>query len=154
MGTYKPSPKQSPQLSLIRSGLGREGGIFLQMTTNSAKTRVLVVDDEQLIADTLVLILNQKGFHAIAVYSGEQAVDTALALKPNVLISDIVMGQMNGIEAAILISKYIPDCRILLFSGQPASGELLGMAKLAGHEFDVLAKPVHPEALLELLAAN
>jgi CheY-like chemotaxis protein len=122
------------------------------MIRSDLKSRVLVVDDERLIADTLALILNQKGFETTAVYSGEQAVETAKEIQPDVLISDIVMGKMNGIEAAILIAQSIPGCKILLFSGQPASADLLGLAKSAGHSFDVLAKPVHPEVLLRLLS--
>ena len=122
------------------------------MIRSDLKSRVLVVDDERLIADTLALILNQKGFETTAVYSGEQAVETAKEIQPDFLISDIVMGKMNGIEAAILIAQSIPACKILLFSGQPASADLLGLAKSAGHSFDVLAKPVHPEVLLRLLS--
>jgi CheY-like chemotaxis protein len=55
---------------------------------------------------------------------------------------------MNGIEAAIEIRKFLPNCKILLFSGQAATADLLEKARAKGHEFEILAKPVHPQDLL------
>jgi CheY-like chemotaxis protein len=115
---------------------------------HSAKPRVLVVDDERVIADTLATILNQNGFEASAVYSGSDAVDRALASRPDLVISDVIMQDMNGIEAAIRIRKGLPECKILLFSGQAATADLLEKARKQGHEFEILAKPVHPQDLL------
>src|SRR5947209_19463170 len=115
----------------------------------SPKPRVLIVDDEKMIADTLALILNQNGFEATVAYSGEQAVEVALGLKPAMLLSDVIMGQMNGIEAAIQITTDNPDCKVLLFSGQPAVAEMLEAAANNGHPFEILAKPAHPATVLE-----
>jgi len=61
------------------------------------------------------------------------------------------MPDMNGIEAAIRIRKIHPGCKILLFSGQAATADLLEKARLQGHEFEILAKPVHPQDLLAKL---
>lgn len=119
------------------------------MLVEKAKTRVLVVDNERIIADTLALILTQNGFAASTAYSGEEAVQQALILQPDIILSDIIMGEMNGLEAAILIAEALPRCRILLFSGQPATADLLREAKLRGHGFEVMAKPVHPSVILE-----
>ena len=123
------------------------------MTSNGqpSKPRVLVVDDERVIADTLAIILNQSGFEATAVYSGEKAVEMARTLRPNMLISDVIMTDMNGIDAAIQIRSILPDCKILLFSGQAATADLLEGARARGHEFEILAKPVHPQDLLARL---
>ena len=112
---------------------------------------VLVVDDERVIADTLAIILNQSGFEATAVYSGEKAVEAAKALKPDMLISDVIMTDLNGIDAAIKIRSLLPSCKILLFSGQAATADLLDRARNQGHEFEILAKPVHPQDLLAKL---
>ncbi len=119
------------------------------MLIEKAKTRVLVVDNERMIADTLVLILRQNGYDARVAYSGEEAVQHALTLRPHVVLSDIIMGELNGLDAAILIAEAVPKCKILLFSGQPASADLLLQARNNGHSFDVLAKPVHPTVVLE-----
>ena len=117
----------------------------------STKPRVLVVDDERVIADTLAIILNQAGFDAGAVYTGSDAVDRAGKEKPDLVISDVIMPDMNGIEAAIRIRQILPACKILLFSGQAATADLLEKARLQGHEFEILAKPVHPQDLLAKL---
>ena len=120
---------------------------------NSARPKVLVADDERVIADTLAIILNQAGFDAQAVYSGEKAVETARELQPNMLISDVIMQDMNGIDAAIQIRAMLPACKILLFSGQAATADLLERARKQGHDFVILAKPVHPQDLLARLRA-
>lgn len=112
------------------------------------KPKVLVVDDEQVIADTLAKILDLNGYDASAVYSGTAAVESARALQPDLVISDVIMQDMNGIEAAINIRGFLPSCKILLFSGQAATADLLENARAQGHEFEILAKPVHPADLL------
>ena len=115
------------------------------------KPKVLVVDDERVIADTLAIILNQHGYDASAVYTGTGAVERARQLSPDLIISDVIMPDMNGIEAAIRIRAFLPSCKILLFSGQAATADLLENARAQGHEFEILAKPVHPQDLLAKL---
>jgi CheY-like chemotaxis protein len=122
------------------------------MTSIKPKRRVLVVDDEQVIADTLSIILNKAGFEASPVYTGMAAVESARTIQPDLIISDVIMPDMNGIEAAIQIRAFLPGCKILLFSGQAATADLLESARAKGHEFEILAKPVHPQDLLAKLA--
>jgi len=119
--------------------------------TDRPKPRVLVVDDERVIADTLATILNQAGYDASAAYSGIAAVERAKSVKPSLVISDVVMPDMNGIEAAIKIRAALPSCKILLFSGQASTADLLEEARQQGHEFEILAKPIHPQDLLAKL---
>ena len=121
------------------------------MSETPQKPKVLVADDERVIADTLAIILNQSGFDATAVYTGEKAVETARTLRPDMLISDVIMTDLNGIDAAIRIREMLPACKILLFSGQAATADLLDRARGQGHEFEILAKPVHPQDLLARL---
>jgi CheY-like chemotaxis protein len=118
---------------------------------NSTKPKVLVADDERVIADTLAMILNQSGFEARAVYSGEKALELAESFQPDMLISDVIMADLNGIDAAIRIRALLPSIKILLFSGQAATADLLEKARTEGYEFDILAKPVHPQDLLAKL---
>jgi len=120
-------------------------------TANNSKPRVLIADDEQVIANTLAIILNQSGFEARAVYSGESAIEALETFQPNMLISDVIMAGMTGIEAAIKVRFRLPQCKILLFSGQAATADLLEKAREQGHEFEILAKPVHPTDLLAKL---
>jgi CheY-like chemotaxis protein len=121
------------------------------MPDHAAKPKVLVVDDERVIADTLAMILNQSGFEARAVYSGEKALELAPAFEPDMLISDVIMADLNGIDAAIRMRALRPDIKVLLFSGQAATADLLEKARAQGYEFEILAKPVHPRDLLNKL---
>ncbi len=124
------------------------------MSENHGKPKVLVVDDERVIADTLAMILNQSGFQAKAVYSGENALELATTYEPDMLICDVIMADLNGIDAAIRIRALLPRIKILLFSGQAATADLLEKARTQGYEFEILAKPVHPQDLLTRLRSN
>ena len=121
------------------------------MPESKPRPKVLVVDDERVIADTLSMILNQSGFEARAVYSGEGALDLAASFLPDMLISDVIMADLNGIDAAIRIRALLPGIKVLLFSGQAATADLLEKARAQGYEFEILAKPVHPQDLLTKL---
>jgi CheY-like chemotaxis protein len=87
----------------------------------------------------------------LAVYTGTGAVEQARKIQPDLIISDVIMPDMDGIEAAIHIRAFLPNCKILLFSGQAATADLLESARARGYEFDILAKPVHPQDLLAKL---
>jgi CheY-like chemotaxis protein len=121
------------------------------MTDAKAKRRVIVADDEHVIADTLAYILNKAGFEATAVYTGVEAVKVAQDIKPDLLITDVIMPDMNGIEAAIHIRGLLPACKVLLFSGQAATADLLEEARGRGYQFEILSKPVHPQDLIAKL---
>lgn len=122
------------------------------MTTTQPVQRVLILDDERVIADTLALILDRNGYTARAVYSAQAAIDAAHDFDPDALISDVIMQGMTGLDAAIRISELIPHCRIILFSGQASTADLLQKAEADGHHFELLSKPVHPRTLIQRLA--
>ncbi len=115
--------------------------------TSPTKKRVLVIDDEKTIADTLAIILNRAGFEAFATYSGLLAIELAQRLQPDLVISDILMPELDGIETVIRIRQLLPACKVLLFSAQADSADL-GPARARGHEFEILAKPLHPRELI------
>lgn len=116
--------------------------------------RILIVDDERVIADTLATILNESGYEARAVYSGEEALELTSSFAPDLMICDVVMDGMNGVETAVLMRESFPQIKVLLFSGTQSSVELLSEAQKRGHNFDFLTKPVHPKDLLRHLAAG
>lgn len=120
----------------------------LKRDSHKLRPVALVVDDERIIADTLVAILCAKGFAAFAAYDAESALEMARVIPPELLISDVVMPGRNGIDLAIDIQRTVPDCRVLLFSGQAATMDMLNLARRAGHEFALISKPVHPTDLL------
>jgi len=117
--------------------------------TKDATPTVLVVDDERLIADTISAILVEHGFAAFKAYSGEEALRLSQALRPDIVVSDVLMPQMSGIQMAIRIRESLPDTRIVLLSGQATTAELMRQAAAAGHTFELLAKPIHPEELVK-----
>ncbi len=109
---------------------------------------VLIVDDERVIADTLAMILGQSGYACIAAYDAESALEVVRLTPPQLLITDVVMPGLNGIDLSVEVRALVPDCKVLLFSGQAATGDLLGDPKYAVHNFVLLNKPVHPRELL------
>jgi DNA-binding response OmpR family regulator len=109
---------------------------------------VLVVDDEGTIADSLSEILCRSGYAAMVAYDGLSALETALLMPPELLITDVVLPGMGGIELAITVKRVFPDCKIILFSGHASTADLLASAGRAGHAFVLLNKPVHPKDLL------
>lgn len=115
------------------------------------KPTVLIVDDEHLIADTLAEILSDKGFEASAVYNPRHAIERIRELCPDIVITDVLMPGMNGIELAKQVRNTCPDTRILLVSGQAGTAELVEKAKREGYSFEMLAKPIGPDALLKRL---
>ncbi|HEY1650117.1 MAG TPA: response regulator [Terracidiphilus sp.] len=125
------------------------------MTTDITSNRplVLVVDDDTVIADTFAQILNQFGFAAYAAYDGESAIEAALLSPPRLVISDVMMPGMNGIDLGISIRRIFPDCKVILSSGVAVSSDLISAALSAGNHFVFLQKPVHPSVLLEHVAA-
>lgn len=120
----------------------------LEKKSNHHRPVVLIVDDEPVIADTLAVILTHHGFAAISAYDAEAALELAAVIPPELLISDVLMPGLSGVDLAITLKETIPDCRVLLFSGQASTVDLLHSARKAGHDFTVLVKPVHPTELL------
>jgi CheY-like chemotaxis protein len=115
------------------------------------KPQVLVIDDDRAVADTLAMVLNISGFNATPTYSGEHAVELAGQGRFDYLVTDVMMNGMNGIDAALAIRALLPECHILLMSGNDRTSELLAAATTKGNTFNILAKPVHPSVVLEQL---
>lgn len=115
-------------------------------------TRVLVVDDEWLIAGTVAAILRREGYAAFSYVDPLEALKASELLAPDVLISDIAMPELSGVDLALQMKARYPQCKILLFSGRLAPPDALEKARTSGHEFLLLPKPVHPTVLLSEIA--
>jgi DNA-binding NtrC family response regulator len=122
------------------------------MPSSNGPRKVLVVDDEVIIADTLRLILASRGYEAFAVYNAEEALDWCRNGCPDVVITDVIMGPMNGVELAVRLAESLPECKVLLISGHAVTSSLLEDAPARGLNFPIMAKPVHPEQILEFVA--
>lgn len=116
--------------------------------------RILVVDDEIPIADSLAEILSEHGYDALAVYDGGAAIAATREKCPDLVLCDVVMPQINGVDTAIAIRELCSHARIFLFSGQASTVDILKNARAKGHTFEVLPKPMHPDELLSRLATK
>src|SRR5215472_1720081 len=121
------------------------------MSETRESIRVLVVDDEKSVADSLALILRASGYESTPAYSGEQALELCQAIDPHIVVSDIVMGPISGFDLAIWLAENLPACRIILMSAHSFHDPLV--AKSVRRGFDFLPKPIHPDKFLGTLAA-
>ena len=111
--------------------------------------KVLVVDDERIIADTLSQIFAADGYEARAAYDPGQATELISEWLPDLILVDIILPRMSGLDLAIFVKERFPICRVLLFSGQTATANLLEDAEARGYTFEILPKPIHPREVLE-----
>lgn len=114
--------------------------------------RVLIVEDEHVVADTLGQILSAHGYQVRVAYSAEAAIPIIAGWPPNIALLDVMLPNMNGIEFAVVLKKAHPRCGVLLFSGQPSVEQLLAKARDEGHSFEILAKPIHPSVVLNTIS--
>jgi CheY-like chemotaxis protein len=122
------------------------------MPSPGGNHRVLIVDDEKIIGETLASIFTKRGYEARVAQSAEEAVEVLAEWQPDLAILDVRLPTMNGIDLAIALKNSHPACRVLLFSGYPNTADLLAQAEADGHLFEVLAKPVHPTVMLDRAA--
>ena len=121
-------------------------------------SRILIVDDEKVIADSLAAIFERQGYRARAAYSAEEALQIIAQWPPRLAILDVILPGMNGIDLALLIKSGYPDIAVMLISGQLATAELVESAAKLGYQFTIHAKPIPiPDMLAnvsQLLAAQ
>ena len=121
--------------------------------TEAYRPVVLVVDDEAAAADARVENLKRSGYAAMAAYDGEGALETALLVPPELVIADVELPGMSGVELANTLRSKLPDCRFLLLSGRESTPDLPAPASRNGHEFEVVSKPISPGDLFARVSA-
>ncbi|MFZ0633723.1 MAG: response regulator [Acidobacteriaceae bacterium] len=130
----------------LPEGLERDG-----RQAARSRLRVLVVDDEPLIAQTVTAILNANGFEAMEATCGEDALVAAHSFQPDIVLSDVLMPRMTGVDLGVRLRDELPQTRVLLFSGQAATSELMRRAEERGYHFELFPKPIHPDELIARL---
>ncbi len=123
------------------------------MPGHVGERKILIVEDEKVVADTLGTILSSHGYDTRIAYSAEAAIQAISQWPPHLAILDVMLPKMNGIEFALMLKERFASCQVLLFSGQPSVEGLMQKARNEGHEFEILAKPVHPSVMLEAISS-
>jgi DNA-binding response OmpR family regulator len=109
---------------------------------------IYVVDDEPVIASTLAQILILGGYFARPFTDPLDALEAARFESPDLLLSDLVMPGMSGVELGVHVSHHCPTCRVLLISARRANQDEMRMATMLGYNFENLLKPASPFAIL------
>jgi CheY-like chemotaxis protein len=126
-------------------------GCNFMVISERQSLRIFVVDDEEFIAHSLAHILRKEGFDVTAFTNPLNALEHMKLAEPDLLISDVMMPQLSGIELARQTQTLAAECKVLLFSA--AADDLLREAGGEGLGFRLLPKPLHPTALLDEIAA-
>lgn len=113
--------------------------------------RILVVDDDRAIADTVCTILRTAGHEAIAAYSAVEAIFQVSHAHPQIVIADVIMPGKSGIDLALELRSTAPQIAMVLLSGDAGIQELLKEAGVGLNEVLVLEKPVPPRDLLRIV---
>jgi DNA-binding NtrC family response regulator len=112
-------------------------------------SRVFVVDDERLIASTTTAILELNGYEAHSLVNPLEALEAVRTVgPPDLVIADVIMQGLSGIDLAVRLKEECPSCKVLLLSGHTETESLLQAARRQGHDFEILAKPIPPAHLL------
>ena len=112
--------------------------------------RIVVADDEGGVRNFLTQVLDDSGYEVLEAVNGKQAVERVRAGLADLLITDLVMPEQEGIETIQVLRKEVPGLGIIAISGTFGS-TLLSMARLLGADA-VLSKPVTAELLLATVA--
>lgn len=111
--------------------------------------RVLVVDDEYLVADTLALVFGRHGFETRVTYSAKAALECARHFSPDLLLCDITMPERNGLELMEDFHREMPDCNVLVLTGYYSNiARVREQATRLSRPAHVLTKPCDPAELL------
>ncbi len=117
----------------------------------AALKRVLVVDDEEIVRESYKLALTDAGYEVRAVPNGREAIQACRNEHFDVMLADIRMPDMDGLEVSRVIAREFPDVRVIVITGYP-SPESAARARKLGVS-DYLQKPVAPDRLSAATAA-
>jgi DNA-binding response OmpR family regulator len=116
--------------------------------------RVLVVDDDRLVADTLALVFNKSGFESRAFYSADDALTCAREFAPHLLLCDVTMPGRDGLTLMADIAAELPACRIIMLTGFYSNlKDVRDHASKLARPIGILTKPCAPAELLREAAA-
>ncbi len=114
--------------------------------------KILVVDDDDLIRDLIYEILEPQGYQIFLAENGNRALEILDKEEIDLIITDIIMPDKEGIETILDIKKRLPHAKIIAMSGggQLEANSYLSMAKRLGVNA-TLSKPFNPTKLLSMI---
>lgn len=114
--------------------------------------RILLIEDDPEVTAMIVVILEGDGHATHALADGRGAVEACEAFAPDIVITDILMPEQEGIETIISIRRARPDLKILAISGGGALGRqhCLDYARMSGAS-EILEKPFEADELRRIL---
>lgn len=110
------------------------------------KAKILVVDDEKEFASTLAERLQLRGYDTKAVFRGEDTLAIAKSNPPDIILLDLKMPGMNGIEVLMTIRQFAPDIEVILLTGHIDLRERIEGMRI--EDFNYIMKPVDMAELL------
>lgn len=118
-------------------------------------SRILLVDDDDLVREALTAVLDRAGYHIESATNGRQGLELHAATPFDVVITDIVMPEMEGIEMIRELKRSSPGVAVIAISGGARLESVyhLRVAAQLGAD-ETLAKPVPPKALIEAVARH
>ncbi|MBW1896067.1 MAG: response regulator [Deltaproteobacteria bacterium] len=111
------------------------------------KPRILIVDDEKEFVETLAQRLTIRDYDVTTAFSGEEAVETVKGYNFDVVILDVLMPGMDGIEALRAIKEMKPLIEVIMLTGNATVESAVEGMKLGAHDY--LMKPCETEELIE-----
>ncbi|SEF94972.1 Response regulator receiver domain-containing protein [Bryocella elongata] len=122
------------------------------------KQRVLIVDDDRLVADTLSLVFRLNGFDSEARYSAADGLNLARSFAPTLLLTDVTMPGESGLDLADAVAREMPDCKLMMLTAYESNTPHVEKhTARTRRPIRMLYKPVRPEELIrevhELLLA-
>ncbi|RME71281.1 MAG: response regulator [Chloroflexi bacterium] len=111
--------------------------------------RVLIADDAQFMRLRLAKLLSRYGFEVLEAANGAEAVHTYCLDRPDVVLMDITMPQMDGLEALQVIRQQDPQARVIMLTA--VGQEALALQAIQLGARDYLVKPVDPSRVIDTL---
>ena len=116
--------------------------------------RILIVDDELLVADTIAIIFRKQGFEVRVAYSASEGLICAREFQPDLLVCDYSMPDRDGLELMRDIARELPTCRIIVLTAQHSHRAAVSeQSRLMRHTASFLIKPCPPHILLREVGA-
>jgi two-component system response regulator MtrA len=119
--------------------------------TTSAKGRILVVDDDASLAEMLSIVLGQEGFDSAVVHRGDQAIEAFRRYKPDVVLLDLMLPGMDGIEVCRQIRRESGVPIVMLTAKSDTGDVVVGLESGAD---DYVVKPFKPKELIARIKAR